>query len=436
MSWSWINPFRSQDVFERKPENVLMLEQFLAELEARHARISATTRPEDRALLDEAGKVVDAYRAHRAARTGTRPPLPDWNQAFMAEDLLAGLLPPAEAKADLSIRLAELKKTDPAAWNELSALWGMARERGTEDAEASAILVSALRATHWRNTQSWIIRTLGTIYAVRLRNAFFIALCLGGALVAFDTLYSPSMTAAALTGLGFAIAAGLLGASFSAMIGRHRVFKLDNIEEARAVTSAPMLVLRLGVGVAAAMILYFFFEAGLVDGVLFPDLAQIGFGRVSPLPSENAELRAAAQALQQSADALTEKMDLARSMISNQLVLLPQEAALAQKEALIAEAATPAALTSVAGSPDHNGAAAMLGERLQVINGHVSDLNGDLRSLTQAWSSLDLALGKLAPNADLSKLVVWSFAAGFMQTLVPSLLARVTPRSEDDPAAG
>jgi hypothetical protein len=37
-------------------------------------------------------------------------------------------------------------------------------------------------------------------------------------------------------------------------------------------------------------------------------------------------------------------------------------------------------------------------------------------------------LGRLAPNPDLSKLVVWCFAAGFTQTLVPSMLAKVAPQ--------
>jgi len=43
------------------------------------------------------------------------------------------------------------------------------------------------------------------------------------------------------------------------------------------------------------------------------------------------------------------------------------------------------------------------------------------------WDLDSRPLGSVAPNADLSKLVVWCFAAGFTQSLVPSLLARVAP---------
>ena len=89
-------------------------------------------------------------------------------------------------------------------------------------------------------------------------------------LVVLDAHCGPPMHSAALSGLGFAAAAGLLGASFSAMIDQGRLAELDNIEEARAATSPQMIALRLGVGVAAALIVYFFFESGLVEGALFP----------------------------------------------------------------------------------------------------------------------------------------------------------------------
>jgi hypothetical protein len=51
----------------------------------------------------------------------------------------------------------------------------------------------------------------------------------------------------------------------------------------------------------------------------------------------------------------------------------------------------------------------------------------ELAELRTEFGKGNQPLGSLAPNADLSKLVVWCFAAGFMQTLVPSLLATVTP---------
>jgi hypothetical protein len=57
----------------------------------------------------------------------------------------------------------------------------------------------------------------------------------------------------------------------------------------------------------------------------------------------------------------------------------------------------------------------------------LTTVRGELAEMRAEFGKGNRPLGSLAPNADLSKLVVWCFAAGFVQTLVPSLLATVTP---------
>lgn len=73
MSWSISNLFRSTDsTFKRQEENLLMLEQYLSELEARYVRLASAPSAADKPVLDEAGKVIAAYRAFRAGRAGER----------------------------------------------------------------------------------------------------------------------------------------------------------------------------------------------------------------------------------------------------------------------------------------------------------------------------------------------------------------------------
>jgi hypothetical protein len=428
MDQSFLDGFRSsKGLFKRQEENLLMLEQYLAEIEARYVRLSAASQPGDQPILAEAGKVVDAYRAYRAGRTdGTPRPLPDWNEAFLADQLLTGLLRGEEARAELAAKLSALKGADPATYDHLSEEWDAVKgDPARADAAVPGLAVGALRATQWKNTQRWIVRTLGTRYAARLRNAFLLALALGFALVLVDARLGPEMHSASLSGLGFAIAAGLLGASFSAMVGQQRVFALDNIEEARAATSTQMLALRLGVGVAAAMIVYFFFESGLVDGALFPDLAQIGFERVTPLVAGDEALRANAQAVERSAQETLAALDLARDRIGELLATMsPGEAGAGKAEEILAAASQT--------MPDSASVLARVGlaEKLQTTTADLAGTRSALEHIQSQWSSGNPALGNLAPNADLSKLVVWCFAAGFTQTLVPSLLARVTPPPE------
>jgi hypothetical protein len=421
MSWSIWNLFRTPgDLFKRHEENRLMLEQYLAVLEARFVLLSRAPSEADRPILAEAQKVVDAYRAYRVTRGAPKPaPLPDWNEAFLAEQLLSRLLPPEEARAELVSQLAALKSVDPGTYAELSAEWEEIKDNpDTAQARTASLLVSALRATQWKNTQRWIVRTLGTRYAMRLRNAFLLALLFGIGLVALDAFDGPGLRSAALSGLGFAAAAGLLGASFSAMVGQEeRVLKLDNIEEARAATSPQMIGLRMGVGVAAAMILYFFFESGLVEGALFPDLAQIGFGRVTPLGTDLDALRASAQALEASTDAMVTTIAQALQQIEG---VVTSASASGEAAAKLAEFGGPGAANAAVGAPT-----AQLMEKLQVTGGELLRVSAELDALKRQWAEGDRPLGLLAPNADLSKLVVWCFAAGFAQTLVPSMLAKV-----------
>lgn len=431
MSWSFRNLFRApDDLFRRHEENRLMLEQYLAVLEARFVLLSGSGAAIDPQVLAEAGKVVDGYRAYRASRGSATPAaLPDWNEAFLAEQLLSRVLPPDEARSELVAQLTALKAVDPGTYAGLSAEWESIKDDPAKvGARAPGLLVSALRATQWKNTQRWIVRSLGTRYAERLRNAFLVAVIFGIVLVVADTILGPNMRSAALSGLGFAAAAGLLGASFSAMVGQQRAFELDNIEEARAATSTQMIALRMGVGVASAMIVYFFFESGLVDGALFPNLEQIGFGRVTPLGTDLDRLRAHAQSLETSTDGMV--LTIAEALNQIKTVVdtgaageLAGKLAGVQNAAANASPSTGAAMTDMA-------AKAQLMEKLQVTGGALVSISAELEGLKAEWAAGNRPLGSLTPNADLSKLVVWCFAAGFTQTLVPSLLAKVAPPSD------
>lgn len=404
-----------------------MLEQHLAGLEARYIvivdGIDEGAPARDKLALDTVAKVIERFREHRRAKAEGKPGrLPDWNEAFLAEQLLNGMLPPAQARSELATQLVALKGVDPAAHTELLREWdGVKNDAAEADRRVAGLLVSAARATQWKNTQRWIIRTLGTQYAVRLRNAFLLALCFGLILVVADARYGSELHNAALSGLGFAAAAGLLGASFSAMVSQGRLNELDNIEEARAATSPQMIALRLGVGVAAALIVYFFFESGLVEGALFPDLQQIGFGRVRPLSDELDPLRANAQELERRTGELVAAIGTANDRIADLIKAFPEPGAAADKAAEIRNVAMSAGARP-------SGGQAQLAESLQVTATNLRLVSGEMTDLRDSWAEASLPLGALTPNPDLSKLVVWCFAAGFTQTLVPSMLAKITPK--------
>jgi hypothetical protein len=427
MAWSIRDLFGTQrNPFRRSEENLVMLEQHLAGLEARYIVACDEAAASDKQALGVVGEIIERYRAYRKAKAEGRPgSLPDWNEAFLTEQLLNGLLPPDKAKSELATQLVALKVVDQAAHAELQREWDGLKNAEDADKRVGGILVSATRATQWKNTQRWIIRTLGTQYAVRLRNAFLCALVFGLILIVADAHFGPQMRTAALSGLGFAAAAGLLGASFSAMVNQGQLSELENIEEARAATSPQMIALRLGVGVAAALIVYFFFESGLVEGALFPDLQQIGFGKVTPLGNDLDPLRANAQALDQTTDELVRTLLAANERIASLLDAIPPPGPGVDMVKLenLSDLATPASLAV--------GDQSVLSDKLRLTGVELTNVREELVALRDQWSQSGRPLGALTPNPDLSKLVVWCFAAGFTQTLVPSMLAKITPKDAE-----
>lgn len=83
------------------------------------------------------------------------------------------------------------------------------------------------------------------------------------------------------TGFFLAMASGWFGATFFML-----ALMQSNIEQAeehdiRDLWSYPMILLRSLVGVGGAAILYFFFESGVLQGSLWPDLKELGFTPVS-----------------------------------------------------------------------------------------------------------------------------------------------------------
>lgn len=441
MSWFARHVFGQRDdgLFKRPEENLLMLEQYLTDLGSRFISVcdpgSRTVSQPLTGSLAEVEKIIGQFQAYRASKSsGTPAPIPDWNEAFLAEQLLARHLPFDETRAELVRQLTVLRSVDATAHAELLAEWENVKSDATKaEVRAPGLLVSALKATQWKNTQRWIIRRLGLLYAGRLRGAFLLSLVIGLLLILVELTIGFGLRTAALSGLGFAVAAGLLGSSFSAMVGQGRVVKLDNIEEARAATSRQMIALRLGVGTAAATIIYFFFEAGLVEGALFPDLAELGFGRVSPLGTEVDGLRAKAQTLDQSAEELLVRLTMVLEGLNAAVALIEQGSEVAGTQAGIAAATFDPAAEQTAEKTVEDLATSItaLQEALAgPLGGAVTELqevNTAFTGLKEDWAVANRPLGNLAPNSDLSKLFVWSFAAGFAQTLVPSLLAKVAP---------
>lgn len=81
-------------------------------------------------------------------------------------------------------------------------------------------------------------------------------------------------------GIWIAMSAGFLGAMFSMLIKNRKRISEGSLEELTAVSSFPNLIVRGSVGLGAGVILYFFFDTGLLVDDLWPRLEELGFNPV------------------------------------------------------------------------------------------------------------------------------------------------------------
>lgn len=78
-------------------------------------------------------------------------------------------------------------------------------------------------------------------------------------------------------GLVVALASGFFGATFSMLLQTQRRTTAASLDDLSSASSWRTLMVRSSVGLGGAAILYFFFESGLLEGSLWPDLKQLSY---------------------------------------------------------------------------------------------------------------------------------------------------------------
>lgn len=241
-----------------------------------------------------------------------------WRSAYHAEQLLVGLMDKDKLALEAERRLVDAERQSLSATTNFRAEYAEIRQRIDEDGTGERLRNLVLRIvsdSQWRRTRRflerrfaaayvnrinfiWIVCTLCFLFSVVLidwlpdwlftRTAVEavyvtpaegnVTLAPGRPLVPSDAarLVQPQVDLPRLAGLWLALFTGLLGASFSMIAMAQRRLKNISLEELQLQSKWEFLLLRLGFGSGAAVILYFGFQAGLVSGALFPDLTQIG----------------------------------------------------------------------------------------------------------------------------------------------------------------
>lgn len=168
-----------------------------------------------------------------------------------------------------------------------------------EEGERRAALVRLISDNQGKFRKRDVLREYIAAYTARvslifsLSTVIFMAMIIGLAWLAQD--YMMALFVAESDGIGpplppppagmrafasfyVALSAGLFGAAFSMMAQTRKRVEAATIEGMKTNARFAMLFFRLGVGIGAAMILYFIFDTEVLgEGALTPNLPEVGF---------------------------------------------------------------------------------------------------------------------------------------------------------------
>jgi hypothetical protein len=281
-----------------------MLNLYRTNLDVRFRNIDEGTlqTPHQRQIYATVGQMF-------VAQDQERPGSPDfdWDEIYKMERLIALLLTGAQLQQEIDARLKELA-SEHADCAELlrkdyDALLKPEGPAAPDDGLLRGFLLRVLEGLHWHAKKKYLARP------IRKEATKIILLCV---IISFSMLIGPYIFVNfqqpgetgkwwSLFALYTALTSGLLGAFFSRLIWVQRHWAEMTLDEVFLHRELSYTLLRAGVGMCGALIVYFFLRSGLMEGSLFPDFEKVSLELVNVssdktvtmsfvMPSENLAL--------------------------------------------------------------------------------------------------------------------------------------------------
>ncbi len=219
----------------------------------------------------------------------------EWDELHKAERLMALLYAGQQLRQEISVRLQDLVD------DKVAGAAGLRRDYEVlllpqgdatpvpDDSLLRAFLLRVLEARHWHDKRKYLARPIRKTATKIILLGVIISLV--ALLVPYGVL---NFSAGAdlgpwwsLFALYTALTAGLMGAFFSRLTTIHRDWSNMNLEDVFLHRELSYTLLRAGVGVCGALIVYFFLRSEMVTGTLFPNFDKIAIEFVR-VPADNA----------------------------------------------------------------------------------------------------------------------------------------------------
>ena len=213
----------------------------------------------------------------------------EWDEIYKAESLIVLLFSGAMLRQEISGRLQDLAVEEPAEaearkrdYDVLLKTSAEGTNPGVDDAVLRAFLLRLLETLHWSAKKKYLARPI----RIEATNRILVGLLLSFAALVAPYVYLvwdygrgsdnlPVGSVWTLFALWTALTAGLLGAFCSRLMSIQSQWSKLTLDEVFLHREWPYTLLRAGVGVCGALIVYFFLRSGIAEGALFPKFADV-----------------------------------------------------------------------------------------------------------------------------------------------------------------
>jgi hypothetical protein len=218
----------------------------------------------------------------------------EWDKTYKLERLIALLLNGAQLRQEAAHRLNELTDNNvPEAMSfqhEYRAIAAAPAHEGQppagDDGVLRAFLLRVMEALQWAAKKKYLASPIRKEATKKILLGVFVAfvlLIIPYVLLSLNYLVSASDDISPLWShltLYTAVISGGLGAFFSRLIVLQRDWPNMALEEVCLHNEWSYALLRAGVGMCGALILYYFLVSGLIDGSVFPHIERFGINLV------------------------------------------------------------------------------------------------------------------------------------------------------------